>query len=434
MEIIDYLRIVRKRIALFLIVPLLAGGAAAAYVLSQPTTYTATATVSSATLVGGNSVFTGPQATSQFVAAYSAAATGPQVVQAVAAGAGVGVVAVRNGISMHQSGASSDMVVSYVSTRKNTVQTVLSQDVKQTLDAMFKPRAAAALQQRDAALASMKDASTAVAAYAKKVGMADPMSDYQATLNLLNTLTQQRYQLRANANYVGAAGLDAPIKAAQAKLAAFGPILSASADLVATQHAAEQDLATAQAQYRQAQSLLQASQSPDVAFYTDTQQVDVTGDLLTLVLPVFVAGLLLAFVLVIALEMLRGAKRSPAAHAGPGAASSLRSGTESRLEGDPASGGPELEDGVQAVQGAQQPQAEGATPEQDDTEVAGVEPAPATAADSGATDVTSSPAERRALGHDRTAEDEAVDEASAEADEASADRVTAGAGKSGRWR
>jgi hypothetical protein len=355
MEILDYLRIIRKRIAIVLIVPLVAAGAAAVYVLTQPVTYSASATVSSATLVGGNSVFTGPQATSQFVAAFSAAATGPTVIKGSASSAGVGVMSVRNGLAMHQAGASSDMVVSYTGIREGKVQDVLSQNVKQTLDALFKPRAQAALQQRDTAQASVTAANAAVAAFAKKVGMADPAAAYQAALNLSNSLAQQRLQLRANANYAGAVGLDAPIKAAQDKLAGFGPILAEYNDLVATQHAAEQDLATAQAQYRQAQSLLQASEAPDIAYYSATTQVDVTSNLLTLVLPVFVAGLLLAFVLVISLEMLRGAKRAPVAgavSADADEAALLETGTGSPVEDESADDGVEVEDDAPPVQGA----------------------------------------------------------------------------------
>ena len=51
MEIIDYLRIARRRWWILVAVPVLAGLAAAALILSAPTSYTSTATVSSGSLV-----------------------------------------------------------------------------------------------------------------------------------------------------------------------------------------------------------------------------------------------------------------------------------------------------------------------------------------------------------------------------------------------
>ncbi len=310
MEIIDYLRIIRKRIAVLLLVPLLAAGAAAAYILSSPATYSATATVSTGTLVGGTGDFTGPQATSQFVAAFSAAATGPSVINAVSDRTGVSPTDLRAGLLLAQAGASSDMTVTYTSTNKYDVYGVVRSEVTQTLESMFQPRATAAAKQRDAAQAAVNAANSAVAAYAKKVGVADPPSAYQATLNQVYALQQQQATLRANGNAAGAAGLQPLLAAAQARLADFGPILGGYNDVAATQNAAEGDLTTAQTQYRQAQSQLESANASDVTYISEVLPTSRTATLLTLVIPVFGAGILLAFVLVISLEMLRGAKRA----------------------------------------------------------------------------------------------------------------------------
>ncbi len=312
MEIIDYLRIVRKRIALLLVIPLVAAGLAAGYVLHAPQTYTATATLSTGTLVGNNGDFTGPQATNQFVAAFSAAAVGPMVINQVSAKTGVGPTALRAGLSVAQSGASSDMTVTFEGATKDTVQSILRTEVESTLSSMFQPRFDAAVKQRDTAQNAVNDANAAVAAYAKKVGMADPPQAYQSTLNQVSSLQQQRATLMATGNALAAQSLSYALKAAQDKLAKFGPILQGYADVSAIQRAAEADFTAAQTQYRQAQSQLESATATNVTYISPTVASDRMSTLLTLVLPVFAAGFLLAFVLAIGLELLGSAKRAEA--------------------------------------------------------------------------------------------------------------------------
>ena len=55
MEISDYLHIIRRRLWILILVPLLAGGVVAALVLRQPLKYDATATVAAPAVVGGQS-------------------------------------------------------------------------------------------------------------------------------------------------------------------------------------------------------------------------------------------------------------------------------------------------------------------------------------------------------------------------------------------
>ncbi len=309
MEIIDYLRIIKKRIALLLIIPVVAAGLAAAYVLRSPQTYSATATVSTGTLVGGTGDYTGPQATNQFVAAFSSTATGPTVINAVSQKAGVGPTILRDGLTVAQSGASSNMTVTYQGTKKDSVQNVLKTEVESTLTAMFEPSFEAAKKQRDVAQEAVNNANAAVAAYAKKVGMADPQQAYQSTLNQVSSLEQERATLMANGNATAAQALSNPLKVANTRLARFGPILQGYADVTAVRSAAESDYTAAQAEYRQAQSQLESATATNTTYISATVTDSRTSTLLTLVLPVFAAGFLLAFVIAIGLEMLGNAKR-----------------------------------------------------------------------------------------------------------------------------
>ena len=101
MEIIDYLRIARRRWWILVAVPVLAGLAAAALILSAPASYTTTATVSSGALVSSDgSPFSGPQGTAQFVAAFTAASQNPQTRQAVQSQTGVSAADQADGVAV----------------------------------------------------------------------------------------------------------------------------------------------------------------------------------------------------------------------------------------------------------------------------------------------------------------------------------------------
>lgn len=341
MEIIDYLRIMRKRIVLLLLIPLVAAGAAAAYVQTRPDTYRATATVSTVTLVGTGD-FTGTQATSQFVAAFVATATGPIVINDVATQTGVGPFNLNSNLDVDQSGASSDMNVTFTSTKKAVVQEVLAAEVKSTLTAMYQPRAELAKKQLDAASAAVNEATEALAAYTKKIKIADPAQQYQALLSRVNNLVQQQANLRATGYPTAAAALDAPIKSTQDKLVTFTSILQHYDQLSASQKAAIDDLSNAQSAYRQASIQLTAAQSPEIVYTRPTSLVDRTGTLLTLVISAFGAGFLLALILAVAMELLRGAKRhepdTSAPAASPGGESAEDAGPPEQQFEEPSLG------------------------------------------------------------------------------------------------
>jgi capsular polysaccharide biosynthesis protein len=313
MEIIDYLRIARRRIWVLVLVPVVAAVAAAAFILLQPTQYNARAIVLSSTMVGDtSSPYSGPQGVSQFVAAFNAAAQSPTVRAAVASVTGVTPARQADNVAVGQLGTSSDMTITYTSTKENEVAQVLSATTKQVLTQMFTGRADKAKTERDMAQQSMKDANAALANLNNQYHIADPLRAYQAQLAQVGALQQQQATLRATGNAIGAAALDAPITAAQKVLDGYGPILAAYNDLAAVQQAATNDLTQAQADYRHAVSLQAAAANSDVTYIGDVAPVDRSASLLTTVLPVFGAGIFVAVFLVMILEMLARARRAPA--------------------------------------------------------------------------------------------------------------------------
>ncbi|MGO4600897.1 hypothetical protein [Terrabacter sp. 2YAF2] len=312
MEIIDYLRIARRRWWILVAVPVLAGLAAAVLILSAPASYTTTATVSSGALVSSDgSPFSGPQGTAQFVAAFTAASQNPQTRQAVQTQTGVSAVDQADGVAVTQVGTSSDIQVAFTSGDRKLSAAVANATAKETLKHMVTVRADQAVATRDRAQQSATDANAAIDALATKYQMADPPKAYQTQLGQVASLQQQQATMRASGNAIGAAAMDAPIAAAKKELVAFLPILAEYNDLNSRQTAASSDLAQAQAEWRHALALKAAATSDGVVYLGPATPADKKATLVA-TLPVIIGvGLFLAVLLVLLIEVttrLRGRK------------------------------------------------------------------------------------------------------------------------------
>src|SRR5262245_55742390 len=140
MEIIEYVGIIRKRIWLVVLIPLLAIAVAIPIVLSKPTEYAATATVAGPLLISRAPGI--PYATSngagQFVADYVAAMTLPNVVDATATATGATQDEIRSNASAIPIGQSSLIDVRYVTTDASNAANVVRALALQTLDYMFR--------------------------------------------------------------------------------------------------------------------------------------------------------------------------------------------------------------------------------------------------------------------------------------------------------
>lgn len=326
MEIIDYLRIMRKRLAVLILVPIIAAVAALALVFVSPVTYTSTATVSGNTLVGGTSQFTGPQGTAQYVAAFTATAQGPALINRVSDSTGVARNQLRDNLVVNQRGASSDMTLAFTSTKRDDVEKVVTAMTSETLMALFEPREVQATEEIKIAQETVEASNTALGDYSKEVGLADPVQAYQVRLNQVSSLEQQQANLKANGNSVGAAAIDGPLKTARESLAKIAPILTTYNNLLSVQKAAVEDLIVAQGEYRHAAGQLRAATADNVVFVSGSAQNSRVSQATATVLPVFAAGIFMAIVLVFVLEMLSGVRKS---------ASDSRTESEIASETDP---------------------------------------------------------------------------------------------------
>jgi hypothetical protein len=313
-EIVDYLRIARRRIAVLIAVPLLAAAAAGALVINAPTRWTATATVSAPALVGGatGNQYTGSQAVSQFAAAFQATAQSPGVRQTVADQTGVDRNEIGDNLVVSQVGASSTMTLSFTDTTDKYVKPVLTALTKQTLLTMFGSQVTLAETQVAAAKGNITKANAAIVAWEQKNGMVDPQQIYQARVDQVNSLLQQQSTLRANGNTISAAAVGASIASLRSSLTAFAPKLAEYQALTATRDAATASLTQSEQALLAASTQLNAADPAKVAFLGNVHKVSEGAAVLTKVLPVAGAGVFLAVALVAILELLAGARAARA--------------------------------------------------------------------------------------------------------------------------
>ncbi len=258
MELLDYLRIARRRLWFLLLVPVLAAVAAAAYVVQAPQMYSATASLSTTAFVGGSfSQFTGTQAASQFAAAFTASATGPSVLSRVSQETQVSTQEISTGLTVSQNGASSDMTLTYSSSHQENIVPVLNSVTSATLNSLFAPQVQLADAQVKQSQADVVAANKALQAARKRYGPADPVTLYQ----------------------------------------------------VENSRVAVSTLTTAQTTYQAAQTQLTAAQAADILYVSDIHTVSRTQALIRTILPVVAAAIFLAVILVFMLEMIANARR-----------------------------------------------------------------------------------------------------------------------------
>lgn len=314
MEIIDYLRIARRRLWVLVGVPVLAAVLAAAIVLLSPRQYSSTAYIAAPALVGGSSAaqqFTGTRADDVFAANLQASATSPQVVNEVAKDTHVSTGTITGGLHVTQVGASGQVTITYTSTNKNSVGLVIHALTSRTLAFMFSSQVTIGRVQVATAQGDVQSASGAISAWQTVNGVAQPDVQYQATLNQITNL--QNALANATADPFATAADNAAMAAAQKKLAFLGPKLPAYGALQARQSAAATTLSNAQQQLQSALAQQSAADPKLVANISSTAPGLRATRLVKTVLPVTAAALLLAIVLVVVLETLSRSRVATAA-------------------------------------------------------------------------------------------------------------------------
>lgn len=267
MEIADYLRIARRRLWVLILIPLVAGAAATAYVLQSPIEYSAEATLSTTSFVGGpDDQYTGTQAAGQFAAAFTATASGPGVLATASQETGLPVKQLSGGLAVAQDGASSNMTLTFTDEAAARIIPALKAINEATLNSMFGPQVALARVELSAAQEKLDKEQNRLDEYAATYGQQDS-----------RTQNQQRV---ANTAY--------------------------------------HNLNQATDAYETADSQLNATRADGVLFIKPVHAQDRRAAIVKTVVPVVGAAIFLAVILVMMLEMLASARhRSVEAQAVP---------------------------------------------------------------------------------------------------------------------
>jgi capsular polysaccharide biosynthesis protein len=309
-EIVDYLRIARRRIWVLVGIPLVAALAASVLVILSPHEYTARATVAAPALVGGSpgNQYTGSQAVNQFVSAFQSTATGPQVRQAVSAQLGVSSGSITSGLSVTQIGASSNMALAYTSSKRKDIVPVLTAITKETLTELFQSQVDLANQQIADARSDISKANAAILAWEQKNKVINPPQAYQAAVDRLSSLQQQQALQIANGKPSGSAALASQIASVETTISKFGPLLADFDVLAAARDAATASLTSAQQNLLGARAQLLAADPAKVAYIGGEHEVGEGSAILSKVLPITGAAVFAAVALIVILELLSGAR------------------------------------------------------------------------------------------------------------------------------
>jgi uncharacterized protein involved in exopolysaccharide biosynthesis len=316
-EIGDYLRVIRQRLWVLVLVPVLAAGTVAALVLLQPPRYRAVATVAAPALVGGSAgnQYSGPNGVRVFVANFTAAVTAPQVLSKVAKQTHISEAAARHALSAQPISESSLIEVTYVSTDKALAAAVPRAASSETIRFLFQSQVDLAQKSVAAADKAVTDAKKKVADYTRKTGMVDPQQTYQLYQQNLLRLQQRRDEAQARGDTSAAASLGAEIEEARAQLAKLAPQVTAYQDLVQQE---EQTLTRRNDLQRSLDQLLAQSRAADPRLVVSVSNPEGLSRLAALIRQggvAFAAGLFLAIAVVILLEVVR----RPSAAAAPAA-------------------------------------------------------------------------------------------------------------------
>jgi hypothetical protein len=144
MEIHDYLRLIRRRWWLVILVPAVAAGIVLWTHTDDPSRYSATATVTARSLIGHiRSPYVGANSTAQFAADFEATATQQPILNAVSAALQVPTERIRDGLIVTPvsttAGMSALIDVEYVTTDRDQAGLVAEAVAMETLRALFEP-------------------------------------------------------------------------------------------------------------------------------------------------------------------------------------------------------------------------------------------------------------------------------------------------------
>jgi capsular polysaccharide biosynthesis protein len=232
MEIKDHLALIRRRLWLVVLIPLLAAGATAGLVLRQPQEYLATATVAVPGLVGGqDGQFSGSTGNRAFVANFLAVVHSRAIAEAVSVDTNVPVDAIFAGTVTSPVGESSLVTVTFRTDTKANADPVVTALATKSLAFMFDPRlAVAAVTQAqtavDGAKQAVADAQAGINAFVAETKLANPSQDYQVKAQQISTLEEQAVAASSRGDGEASARIAAAAVAMKPQLTSLGGLVA----------------------------------------------------------------------------------------------------------------------------------------------------------------------------------------------------------------
>lgn len=311
MELSDYFRILKRRFWTLALVPMLALAGVIAYVATQPTKFTATATVAAPALVGGINAnqYSGANGPKAFVANFTAAATSRPIIDQVSAQTHVKKAAIKQGLSTGQIGTSSLINVTYETARRRDAAPVAKADADATIVFLFKSQLTLAEQPVTEANATADKAQAALTAFTSKIGDPTPDKTYDILIQEVSHLSETKALQTGMGNLTAAARLQDTITAVQAQSAALAPNV---ATFLTLQHAvddAQTNVQQLQIGLQQARTQYSAANPEQVVTVGETVKVSPLTTGIKAGAVALGAGIFLAIGLIVCLELMARARR-----------------------------------------------------------------------------------------------------------------------------
>lgn len=316
MEVNSYLSVIRRRLWILIVVPLLAVGGVFAWQLRQPAEYQATATIAAPTAVGGTSTsqYTGTNAPRAFVADFSAAVTSPMIVRQVADKTGATPAAVKDGLSVSQLGESSLIQLTYSTPKKAQAVPVVNEAASATIRFLFQTQVTLASKTAGEARKAVDKANAALSQFYRKTGQVLPDEAYRIKAQQVSDLQKEQALAQAGGELTSASGLESAIDSKRKELAALAPLVATYQALIDRKTQAlgrlnvlEEGLERAQAQYS-------AADPQSVVVAGEVERASRLPALVESAAPAFGAGLLLAVGIVLLLELATRRPRAEVSH------------------------------------------------------------------------------------------------------------------------
>lgn len=318
MEISEYLRLIKDRIWILILIPLAAAIVVVGLLLARSPEYEATATVAVPAIIGGeDSQYAGPSGARTFVADFVAVITSPELITRISQATDVAPELISEGLSARAVDLNGSLVeVTYLTRQQATAGPVAQAAAGETIAFLFQAPAQIAQQQVDEAQRAVDEAQVQLDAFAAQTGF---MLDraYEAKAAQLSSLELQEIEARAAGDTTRSARLEDEINARSAELAELAPQVATYTNLAAQRTQAAGRLDVARDLLEQANARVEAGKSGKVVVSGSARQVSRASAIVRKGTAAVGAGLFLSVALIVLLEF--------AGHRRPALTTNLRS-------------------------------------------------------------------------------------------------------------